>query len=191
MEEKRLNTSPNNFISVDFNALFLAREGDVIIKKLLQQLKYPKTYFNVKVVVPYNLWHYYSTFESSFFTDAFKSVIDPKLTSVFGQVPIELCFSRLLKGQHVNVAWGANINHQGKYNLTLNKQKIASFDDYCVVDSTLTSSFGIFHSMPFEILVEDGGIELLKGNDDYLVNGLSLIASESTNSIHFRLRKDT
>lgn len=186
-----MNAATHNFISVDFHALFIAREPDAMTKKLLHQFKQAKSYLNVKIIIPYNLWHYHSTFDHTFFIDTFKTFIEPKLASIFGHVNIELTFSRHLSGNNLNIVWGANINYQGTYNLTIDKQKVASFNDYCVVDSLLLKSFGVSPSKPFEILVEDGEIELLKGNDDYRVNGLSLIAKEPSNSLHFNLQKDT
>jgi len=183
--------SPNNFVSVDFYALFIARDVDAMTKALLQQMNKTKPYFNVKILIPYKLWHHHTTYENDFFSNIFKSLIEPKLSSIFGKVYIELTYSKYLKGSNVNILWGPQINYIGKYSLSLGKQRLINFNDFCIIDMALINGFGIQPKRPFEFIVEDGEIELLKGNDDYSVNGLSLTASESMNSLHFSLRKDT
>jgi hypothetical protein len=182
--------SPNNFVSVDFYALFIARDVDAMTKELLQQLNKTKPYFNVKILIPYKLWHHHTTYENDFFSNIFKSLIEPKLSSIFGKVYIELTYSKYLKGSNVNILWGPQINYVGKYSLSLGKQRLINFNDFCIIDMALINGFGIQPKRPFEFIIEDGEIELLKGNDDYSVNGLSLTASESMNSLHFSLRKD-
>lgn len=182
--------SRNNCISVDFHALFIARDSDAMVKALLQQIKQPKSYLNVKVVIPYNQWHYKTTFDTAFFTNAFTSFIEPKLAAIFGKVYIELTYSKHLKGNNVSIVWGPNINYEGKFGLYLNKQRLLNFDDNCVIDTALANSFGFEVTQPFVLQIDEKKLDLVEGGDDYLVYGLSLTDKNSDNKFQFTLRKE-
>ncbi|MDT0604322.1 hypothetical protein [Thalassotalea castellviae] len=187
------NPNLTSQVSINFYELFSDKSSDALTSLLMEKLKILKPYTKVIVILPRGIWHKYVLRKNNSINikEKFNYLVIPRLRLFFGQANIELMFSHYNQDDDANIIWGEGYSCSGKYSLFIQNQKVASFDNYCIVDSQLISGFGICHSTKFELLVKDGEIELLKGHDDYSVNGLSLIASESTNSLHFSLRKDT
>jgi len=181
----------HNAVNADFETVFLQKNIDLLINDLrAKTAKLIRNNVGVQLLVPLQAWRRYNAAYGEFLQEQFDAFIKPRLSEIFGNVPIALNYSIYLLGDEISLAWGRSFSRTGAYNITLQQQKLLSYDDETLLDDGILRHFGFEACSPFSLIVKEQHISLYRHQGDYEINGTSLINTVTGQALHFEITED-
>lgn len=181
----------HNTVTADFETLFLQKNMDLLISDL--RTKTENLIGNnlaVQLLVPIRVWRFYHSAYGEFLQEQFTAFIRPRLSEIFGDVPIKLDYSMHLTGDDISLSWGRSYSRSGLYIVTLQQQKLLSYEDETLVDDGILQHFGFEASSPFSLIIKENHLSIFRGQNDYEIKGTRLINKTTEKEFDFEITQD-